>query len=280
MGDGTIGSIRDRLAARGLAPSKARGQNFLRSPDTARRIVECVGVTGEDAVVEIGPGLGDLTRAIADTARRVVAIEVDRGLVALLADEDLPSHVEVRHQDVRRVDLGTLARELGAPVVLMGNLPYRLAGHLLGTLLGPRNSFRRWGFMLQSEVADRLLARPGSPDYGPLAIWARLFARVERKLELGPDAFVPRPRVRSTLLVFDSPAETVQIADMPCLRTLVRTAFQYRRKTLRAALRGRVEGALPALEAAGIDPGLRPATLSELEYVRLANALVNLREAS
>jgi 16S rRNA (adenine1518-N6/adenine1519-N6)-dimethyltransferase len=278
MGDGTIGSIRKRLAERGLAPSKARGQNFLRSPDTARRIVECVGVTEDDGVVEIGPGLGDLTRAIASRARRVVAIEVDRGLVALLADEALPSHVEVRHQDVRRVDLGTLARELGDPVVLMGNLPYRLSGHLLGTLLGPRNFFRRWGFMLQSEVADRLLAAPGSSQYGPLAIWARLFSRAERRLELGPEEFVPRPRVRSTLVIFDAVLDTPQIADVPCLRTVVRTAFQYRRKTLRAALRGRIEGAVPALEAAGIDPGLRPARLSELDFVRLANALVNFRE--
>lgn len=250
----------------------------MRSPHTARRIVECVGVTGEDAVVEIGPGLGDLTRAIASVARRVVAIEVDRGLVELLAEAGLPPHIEVRHQDVRRVDLGTLARELGAPVVLMGNLPYRISGHLLGSLLGPRFFFRRWGFMLQSEVADRLLAEPGTSEYGPLAIWARLFAHVERALELGPEEFVPRPRVRSTLVIFEAASEAPEIADVLRLRRLVRTAFQHRRKTLRAGLRGRIEGAAPAFEAAGIDPGLRPDKLSELDFVRLANLMVGSGE--
>ena len=96
-------SIRERLERRGLAPSRARGQNFLRSADTAKRIVDCTGVEPSDAVLEIGPGLGDLTRAIAAVARRVIALEVDSGLVALLQDEaDLPAHVEVRHADALR----------------------------------------------------------------------------------------------------------------------------------------------------------------------------------
>ncbi len=267
-------SIRDRLARRGLAPSRARGQNFLRSAGTARRIVECTGVAEEDAVVEVGPGLGDLTREIASVARRVIALEVDSGLVKLLAeDPDLPPHVEVRHADALRVRLGDLARELGPPAVLMGNLPYRISGRLLGSLLGPRNPFRRWGFMLQAEVADRLMAEPGTREYGPLAVRARLFSRVERVLELGPEEFVPRPRVRSSFLVFDPADETPSLRDPARFGELVRTAFQYRRKTLRAALRGRIEGAEGALERAGIDPGRRAETLSPADFAALAEAL-------
>ena len=268
--------IRDRLARRGLAPSRARGQNFLRSADTARRIVECTGVDGQDGVVEVGPGLGDLTRAIASVARRVIALEVDSGLVKLLAEEGaLPGHVEVRHADALRASLGDLARELAPPAVLMGNLPYRISGRLLGSLLGPRNPFRRWGFMLQAEVADRLMAEPGTSEYGPLAVRARLFTRVERALELGPEEFVPRPRVRSTFLVFDPADETPRLRDPARFGDLVRTAFQYRRKTLRAALRGRIAGSEAALERAGIDPGRRAETLSPADFVALAEALLD-----
>lgn len=267
-------SIRERLERGGLAPSRARGQNFLRSADTARRIVECTGIAVDDGVVEIGPGLGDLTRAIAAVARRTIAIEVDSGLVALLRDEGaLPDHVEVRHADALRVSLGDLARELGPPAVLMGNLPYRIAGRLLGSLLGPRNAFRRWGFMLQAEVADRLLAEPGTREYGPLAVRARLFTRIERALELGPEAFVPRPRVRSSFLVFDPARDAPDLADPGRFNELVRTSFQYRRKTLRAALRGRVAGAEQAMASAGIDSGLRAAALEPADFVRLAGLL-------
>ena len=274
-----MATLRDKLAARGLAPSRARGQNFLRSPELADRIVACVGIEAADAAVEIGPGLGDLTRAIAKRARRTVALEVDRGLVALLREDGLPASVDVRHEDALRSDLGGIARELGEPVVLVGNLPYSISGRFLGTLLGPRNAFRRWGFMLQAEVAERLVAAPGEPGYGPPAVAARLWTRAERVLELGPDSFTPRPQVRSAFLVFDPAPTTPEISDVPTLRELVRSAFQHRRKTLRAALRRRVPGADDALAAVGIDPQRRGETLDEHEFAALANALVAIREA-
>jgi 16S rRNA (adenine1518-N6/adenine1519-N6)-dimethyltransferase len=269
--------VRSRLEQYGLAPSKARGQNFLRSEQTAERIVNKLGLEPGDAAVEIGPGLGDLTRAIAGVARRTVALEVDRGLVSLLAEAELPASVEVRHEDAMDADLGGLARELGQPVVLIGNLPYSMAGRFLGTLLGPRNPFRRWGFMVQSEVGERLTASPGGPGYGPLAVWAGLWTEARTVLELGPDAFVPRPRVRSSFLVFDPAPEPPEIRDLRVLREVVRAAFQHRRKTLRAALRGRVEGAEHALEAIGVDPQRRGETLSQLEFVRLANEIAASR---
>ena len=133
-----IASARRELAAHGLAPSRARGQNFLRRPELATRLVEKLGLRASDAALEIGPGLGQLTRAIAAVARRTLALEVDRGLFALLAAEgSLPASVEVRLADALEADFPALVRELAKPVVLVGNLPYSIAGRLLGDLLVP-----------------------------------------------------------------------------------------------------------------------------------------------
>jgi 16S rRNA (adenine1518-N6/adenine1519-N6)-dimethyltransferase len=268
-----MASIRSRLAEHGLAPSKRRGQNFLRSEQTAQRLVELSGLCAADAAIEIGPGLGRLTRPIAAVARRTVALELDRGLVELLAGEGLPPSVEIRHEDALRADLGGIARELGPPVVLLGNLPYSIAGRLLAALLSPRTPFRVWGLMMQREVAARVLAEPGTSDFGPLAVWTRLWSRARVALELGPAEFDPRPQVHSSFLLFEPAAPPYPIEDLGRLRRVVRTAFQHRRKTLRAALRGRVAGADSALRELGIDPQLRPEALSELDYVRLANAI-------
>ena len=243
----------------------------MRSPELGARLVGLVDLKPEDAVIEIGPGLGDLTRAIASTARRTVAIEVDRGLVALLRESGLPESVELRHADALRVDLGALAREIGPPVVLLGNLPYRIAGRLLAAVCVPDSPFRRLGLMIQAEMADRVLAQPGTPAYGPLAVWARLWTEARRMLALGPHEFVPRPKVRSTFVVIDPRPETVPVRDVGLLRAVVRCSFQHRRKTLRGALRGRIPGAEAGLRAAGIDPGRRGETLTELEFVKLAD---------
>lgn len=276
VGDPRRGSIRRKLTRHGLAPSRARGQNFLRSDEIARRLVEITELGPEDAAVEIGPGLGALTRAIARVARATVALEVDRGLAELLRADPPGPGVEVRHADALRVDLGVLVRELGPPAVLLGNLPYGISGRLLGALLAPRNPFRRMGLMLQAEVADRVLARPETSSYGALSVWASLWTDARRGLELGPEAFEPRPRVRSAFLILDpvpGPPEGPDVVDVPLLRRVVRQAFQRRRKMLRSALRDLTPDLEARSESVGIDPRRRPETLTPLEFVRLANAL-------
>lgn len=267
-----MSSVRETLEAAGLAPSRARGQNFLRSAATARRLVVATGVTEADAVVEIGPGLGQLTRPLAAVARRVVAIEVDRGLVRWLSAQELPPTVELLHQDVMQADLGGLARRLGPPVMLVGNLPYSISGRLLGALLGPRNPFRGMALMLQTEVAERVLAEPGTSGYGPLAVWSRLWMPARRALSLGRGEFEPEPQVRSTFLLF-GPRESPPEVDPGLLRRLVRAGFQQRRKGLRGALRRTFPAADEALRRAGIEGLRRAETLSEEEFVRLARAI-------
>lgn len=237
-----------------------------------------VGVEPTDAAIEIGPGTGQLTRPLARVARRTVALEVDRGLVRLLAEEgDLPETVEIREADALRTDLGALARELGPPVILIGNLPYSVAGRLLGNVLAPGIPFRRMGFMLQSEVADRVLAEPATADYGVLSVYARLWTRARRVLELSPEEFSPRPKVRSSFLVFEPRSDGPAVADPELLRQVVRAAFGQRRKQLRRALKAAFPNAEAGLEAAGIDAHRRGETLDTLEFTRLTEALAASR---
>ena len=233
-----------------------------------------VGVEPTDAAIEIGPGTGQLTRPLAQVARHTIALEVDRGLVRLLAEEGgLPASVEVREADALHADFAALVAELGPPVVLIGNLPYSVAGRLIGNLLAPDLPFRRMGFMLQSEVADRLLAAPDTKDYGTLSVYARLWTRARRVLDLSPEEFSPRPKVRSSFLVFEPRTDGPRIADPDLLHRVVRAAFQQRRKQLRRALKTAFPHADAALAAANIDAQRRGETLDEVEFARLAEAL-------
>jgi 16S rRNA (adenine1518-N6/adenine1519-N6)-dimethyltransferase len=240
----------------------------------ATRIVEKLQLRASDAALEIGPGLGQLTRALAAVARRTLALEVDRGLFAMLASEGaLPASVEVRLADALEADFPALVRELARPVVLVGNLPYSIAGRLLGDVLRPDTPFRKIGCMLQRELADRVLAEPGSDDYGTLSVYARLWFRGERLLELSREEFSPRPRVRSTFLALTPHPTPNSVSDVAVLRRLVRAAFGQRRKQLRGALEREFPHASDALAALGIDPTRRGETLDEAEFAALANAL-------
>jgi 16S rRNA (adenine1518-N6/adenine1519-N6)-dimethyltransferase len=240
----------------------------------AARIVEKLGLRAVDAALEIGPGLGQLTRALAAVARRTLALEVDRGLFALLASEgELPPSVEVRLADALEADFPALARELRPPVVLVGNLPYSIAGRLLGELLVPDSPFRKIGCMLQRELADRVLAAPGGDDYGVLTVYARLWFTGERLLDLSREEFSPRPKVRSTFIALTPRPTPPCVEDVAVLRRLVRAAFGQRRKQLRGALEREFPDAPAALARLGIDPKRRGETLDENEFASLANAL-------
>jgi 16S rRNA (adenine1518-N6/adenine1519-N6)-dimethyltransferase len=279
-------ALRALLARRGLAAHRARGQNFLVDPALADAIAESAGLAPDEAVIEIGPGLGILTRALAARARRVVAIEIDAGLVRALVEEGgLPAHVELVHADALAVDLAALAERLGPDVRVVANLPYSVSAPILRRLLDVRDRLRGWLVLVQREMALRLVARPGDPDYGSLAVLHALCVRIERLRDLPPACFHPVPKVTSTL-VRATPLEDGPLApraggrdELAEVERVVRAAFGKRRKTLVNALRSGLEPALDleelhgALDRLGIDRRSRAEALAPDAFLALARAL-------
>lgn len=277
----SAGAVRAFLARHGLAANRELGQNFLLDDALAARLVTLSGVEPEEIVIEIGTGLGVMTRALAARARRVVSFEIDAGLVRALREEALlPANVELRHEDALAVDIGALAVSLGGPVRLVGNLPYSISSPLLRRLLDARDRLRGWSVMLQRELGARLVAEPGSRDYGSLTVLHRLTVRVERVMDLRPGCFFPAPRVLSSFLCL-TPREdaTLDAAALAQVERVVRAAFGARRKTLANALRGGLgDDADPArirvaLASAGLAPGVRAERVEPARFLALAQAL-------
>ena len=265
-----------RLADRlGLRPTKQLGQNFVIDPNTVRRIVRTAGVRPDDVVVEVGPGLGSLTLGLLAEAARVVAVEVDPLLAA-----ELPATVAARlperadRLEVVLQDALTLTAVPGPPpTAFVANLPYNVAVPVLLRLLQHLPTLRSGLVMVQAEVADRLVAPPGSRTYGVPSVKAAWYADVRRAGSIGRTVFWPAPHVDSGLVAFlrrDPPA-----GDRAATFAVVDAAFAQRRKTLRAALAGWAGSPAEAerrLVAAGIDPGARGEQLGVEAFARLAAA--------
>jgi 16S rRNA (adenine1518-N6/adenine1519-N6)-dimethyltransferase len=267
------------LAARlGVRPTKQRGQNFVIDANTVRRIVREASLSPDDVVVEVGPGLGSLTLALLGEVRRVVAIEVDPVLAAALPDTlathapGLAGRCEVLAADALRVT----SVPGPPPTALVANLPYNVSVPVLLHLLALLPGLERGLVMVQSEVADRLAAPPGSKVYGVPSVKAAWYADVRRAGAVGRTVFWPAPNVDSGLVAWtrrDPPRTSVSREQV---FAVVDAAFAQRRKALRGALRvlaGSGEAAEAALVAAGIDPLARGESLSVEEFARLAEAL-------
>ena len=270
--------VRSLAAALDLRPTKQRGQNFVIDPNTVRRIVRESGVGPADVVVEVGPGLGSLTLALLEVAARVVAVEVDPALAealpATIADR-APGQVdrfEVVQADALRID------EVPgpAPTALVANLPYNVSVPVLLHLLALLPSLERGMVMVQSEVADRLAAPPGSKTYGVPSVKAAWFADVRRAGAIGRNVFWPAPNVDSGLVAWTRREPPVTTATRQQVFAVVDAAFAQRRKQVRAALRGlagSAEAATAALEAAGVDPTARGEVLDVHDFARIAEGL-------
>ena len=258
---------------------KRFAQHFLEGP-WAAKLVAAINPAPADRFIEIGPGRGALTVPLASRVDRLLAVEIDRDLAAALTARALPN-VSVILGDVLKADLRELAAQLGpAPVRVVGNLPYNISSPILLRLLeaSTEGQLVDATIMLQKEVADRLVASPGTSDYGVLTLTTALRADVQRLLSLPPGAFRPAPKVHSAVvrLAFRPPPPSVR--DPQAVVELVRAVFQQRRKTLANALAPLADSrgikSAAALEAAGIDARRRPETLSLDDAARLAEALV------
>ncbi len=270
--------VRQLAAELDLRPTKQRGQNFVIDANTVRRIVRESGITVDDVVVEVGPGLGSLTLALLEVARRVVAIEIDPLLAGRLP-ATITSHAP-DHADRLEVVLGDAMRiqELPgpAPTALVANLPYNVSVPVLLHLLTLLPSLDRGLVMVQAEVADRLAAGPGSKVYGVPSVKAAWFADVRRAGAVGRSVFWPAPNVDSGLVAWTRREPPHTTATRQQVFAVVDAAFAQRRKQVRAALRslaGSAEVATRALEAAGVDPTSRGEVLTVADFARITEGL-------
>ncbi len=254
---------------------KRFGQHFLERAWVAKVVAAIAPKPGE-VFLEIGPGRGELTRPLAASAARVIAVELDRDLASALSVERV-SHLEVVAGDVLAVDLAGLLRDAGPAIRCAGNLPYNVSSPILFRLLALSRelpSIQDATLMLQREVVDRLVAPPGTGEYGVLGICVRVYAEVERLFDLPPGAFRPPPKVTSALARLRFRPPTVPLPDPALFEAMVRSIFTRRRKVLANALasfaetRGR--SAPEVLAAADLDPRRRPETLDLTELSRLA----------
>lgn len=249
---------------------KRFGQHFLHDPGVIGRILAAVAPQPGERLVEIGPGHGALTAALLAASDTLDAVEIDRDLVRELrlrfADR---SGLRLHEADALEFDYAALAAERGGPLRVIGNLPYNISTPLLFRLLEQRLALGDLHVMLQKEVVDRIVARPGSGDYGRLTVMLAPWFRAERLFDVGPGAFTPPPEVRSSVLrltVRPQPA----FETGPRFAALVAAAFSQRRKQLRNSVRSFLSA--ERIAACGIDPSQRPEDLAPEQFATLARA--------
>lgn len=275
-----INEIKALLARHGFHFSKAKGQNFLTQSWVPQNIVLESGVDETCGVLEVGPGIGPLTQQLCRYAKKVVAVELDRTLQPILAETMAGNeNLEIIFGDILKTDISALVQEefAGLRPMACANLPYYITTPVLAALLESR-AFEAVTVMVQKEVAQRICAEPGTAAYSAFSIYVQYHAKAEILFDVPADCFVPRPKVDSAVLKLvplDKPA--VETKDEKLFFSLVRAAFNMRRKTLVNAL-GPVLGSsmskeeITALvEAAGLDARVRGERLSLVEYAKLAD---------
>lgn len=269
------------LKRHGILPKKRLGQCFLHDRKVAERIVALADPGKGETVIEIGAGVGLMTRLLAERAGRVIALELDPPLVAVLREElGEEEKIEIVETDVLKYDFHEARGPGPGRLAVVGNIPYYLSSPLLFYLLDFRREIERAVLMVQEEVAERLAATPGSRAYGIPSVIISMYADVTRDLSVGPDRFYPRPKVCSAVVtVRYREASRLPLASPDLFSRLVKVSFAGRRKTLFNNLRGAgIAGLSPpeiinVLSEAGIDGKRRAETLSALEFGHLSNVI-------
>ena len=276
----TIKKIKEKY---GFRLTKSLGQNFLTDKNIIDKIIEGAGITGEDLVIEIGPGLGVITYEASQVARRVIAVEIDRNLLPIL-QETLAERDNIRiiNQDILKTDLNRVIEDARAEepkikgVRIIGNLPYYITTPIIMKLLEDGVNADVITVMMQKEVADRIKATPGTKAYGALSVAVQYYCEVESVVNVPKEVFVPQPKVDSTVLNLKiRQSAAVEVKDRDLFFAVVKAGFGQRRKTLGNSLMGvkniTREIVFEALEAAGIDSSRRAETLNLEEFAELSN---------
>jgi 16S rRNA (adenine1518-N6/adenine1519-N6)-dimethyltransferase len=254
------------------------GQNFLVAPGIIRKIVDAIAPRAGDTVVEIGPGLGAITEPLLERIDHLQVVEIDRDLIARLRNRFPPERLTIHEGDALQFDFGALKG--AGPLKIVGNLPYNISSPLLFHLVAFAPVVHDMHFMLQKEVVDRMVAEPGSKDFGRLSVMLQYHYHMERMFVVPPGAFNPPPKVDSAIVlmiprVIGTGTGTGEAAkDLALFARVVTAAFSQRRKMLRNTLREFISE--PDLAALGIAPTARAEDIAVTDYVRLANSLADL----
>jgi 16S rRNA (adenine1518-N6/adenine1519-N6)-dimethyltransferase len=277
--------VRALMRRHGVHPRRRFGQNFLIDEKVLDSILEAAGLTQDDTVIEIGPGLGVLTHELAKRAGRVVAVEIDRELFELLEAETRHlGNVELVNEDILEVSMRALVQRQGVSAgkaKVVANLPYNITTPILVKLIENRALLARAVVMVQLEVAQRIAAGPGSRAYGSLSVFMQCYADISLVRPVPPESFIPAPKVHSAVLCIDFLDEPRLDVDAGALADVVGSAFGMRRKILKNALKN-----LPGLDGgeldllfsrSGVDPLRRAETLSLDEFEALAREYAHLR---
>ena len=264
-----------------FAFQKKFGQNFLIDTHVLDKIIRSAGVTKEDMVLEIGPGIGSMTQYLAEAARTVVAVEIDTNLIPILketlADYD---NVTVINEDILKVDIKKLAEQYngGRPIKVVANLPYYITTPIIMGLFESGVPIDNITVMVQKEVADRMQTGPGSKDYGALSLAVQYYAEPYIVANVPPNCFIPRPKVGSAVIRLTRYEEPpVQVSDPALMFQLIRASFNQRRKTLQNGLNNSAELSFTkeqisaAIESLGVSPTIRGEALTLEQFAALAN---------
>ena len=267
-----------------FAFQKRFGQNFLIDAHVLEKIVSAAGITKDDCVLEIGPGIGTMTQYLAESAGQVIAVEIDTNLLPILADtlKD-SSNVKVINQDILKVDINELVKEYnnGRPIKVVANLPYYITTPIIMGLFESNVPIDIITVMVQKEVADRMQVGPGSKDYGALSLAVQYYASPYIVANVPPNCFIPRPNVGSAVIRLTRYQEPpVQVKDPKLMFKLIRASFNQRRKTLQNGLNNSPEISFSkeeitkAIESLGVSPSVRGEALSLEQFAQLANYFV------
>ncbi len=287
-------TTRDVLKQHKLAPHKRFGQNFLVNPNTAAAIAGCANITKEDTIIEVGVGLGALTTPLAHLAKRVIGIEIDRGLIRYHEEEKiLAENVTLLHADILKVDFAELSIDYGGQLKIVANLPYSISNPFIFKLIDSRECIERAVVMLQKEVAERLMASPSTKEYGIPTVLLNGCASIQKLMTLKPHEFHPQPKIDSVVIGIHFSAHKNMHQDLPnydfaLFQKVVRSAFAKRRKTLINNLSYSTllktqkntpldrSSLLSAIEAAGLSPSIRAERLHFKDFIRLTVQIAKL----